>query len=76
MIDLACITANHHTIITHPHTSINHPHTSAVEMGLGASGVGIFIATTALGSMVCNIPFGTLTDRIGRKPLMIGGNMV
>jgi len=47
----------------------------AVEMGLGASGVGAFIATSALGRFIFNIPFGALSDRVGRKPLMLGGTL-
>lgn len=44
----------------------------AREMGghLGATGVGLIIAAPSITRLVCNLPFGMLADKIGRKPLM------
>ena len=44
----------------------------AAEMGLGPSGVGLILSTSAVSRLALNIPFGRLTDVVGRKPLMIG----
>ena len=48
----------------------------ATELGLGASGVGLILSTSAAARLVCNIPFGRLSDRVGRKPLMIAGQLL
>lgn len=44
----------------------------AREMGghLGATGVGLIIAAPSITRLLCNLPFGMLADKIGRKPLM------
>ena len=43
----------------------------AVEMGLGPSGVGLILSTTALSRLILNIPAGRLADRVGRRPPMV-----
>mmetsp|Transcript_2760 Transcript_2760/g.3234 ORF Transcript_2760/g.3234 Transcript_2760/m.3234 type:complete len:509 (-) Transcript_2760:929-2455(-) len=49
----------------------------ASQMGLGASGVGLIVSTSAFARLATSIPFGTLSDAgFGRKPLMIGGNVL
>ena len=48
----------------------------ASDMGLGASGVGMILSTSALARIVLNMPFGRLADKIGRKPLMVGGQLL
>ena len=48
----------------------------AAEMGLGASGVGLILSTSALARIVLNMPFGRLADKVGRKPLMVGGQLL
>ncbi|MEM3054389.1 MAG: MFS transporter [Candidatus Bathyarchaeia archaeon] len=47
----------------------------AVALGLGMSGVEIaaFITAEAVGFTLTNMVIGTLSDRIGRKPIMILG---
>ena len=47
----------------------------ANDMGLGASGVGLILSTSAVARLCLNIPLGRLSDRIGRKPLMVGGQI-
>jgi MFS family permease len=47
----------------------------ASDMGLGASGVGLILSTSAVARLCLNIPLGRLADRIGRKPLMVGGQI-
>ncbi len=47
----------------------------ASDMGLGASGVGLILSTSAVARLCLNIPLGRLSDRIGRKPLMVGGQI-
>ena len=50
----------------------------AREMGghLGATGVGLIIAAPSITRLLCNLPFGMLADKIGRKPLMWVGTGV
>ena len=45
----------------------------AADMGLGASGVGMILSTSALSRVLLNIPMGRAADKIGRIPLMVGG---
>lgn len=45
----------------------------ATSMGLGATGVGTILSTSALARLVANIPMGRAADRIGRRPVMVGG---
>ena len=47
----------------------------AAEMGLGASGVGLILSCAAVSRVLLNVPAGRLADRLGRKPLMIGGQL-
>ena len=48
----------------------------ATEFGLGPSGVGLILTTTALARFVCNIPFARMSDSFGRKPLMVAGQIM
>ena len=48
----------------------------AADMGLGASGVGMILSTSALARVALNIPMGRAADKIGRKPLMVGGQVL
>jgi MFS family permease len=48
----------------------------ASEIGLGASGVGLIVSAPALTRLLFNFPFGRAADRVGRKPLMVGGQLV
>ena len=48
----------------------------ATDMGLGASGVGLILSTSAVSRLCLNIPFGRLADTAGRKPLMLGGQVM
>ena len=50
----------------------------AREMGghLGATGVGLIIAAPSITRLLCNLPFGMLADKIGRKPLMWMGTAI
>ncbi|KAL7546792.1 hypothetical protein ACHAWF_010130 [Thalassiosira exigua] len=45
----------------------------AVGMGLGATGVGTILSTSALARLAMNIPMGRAADKFGRRPLMIAG---
>ncbi len=45
----------------------------ATSMGLGASGVGTILSTSALARLVMNIPMGRAADKFGRRPLMVAG---
>lgn len=42
-------------------------------MGLGATGVGTILSTSALARLLANIPMGRAADTLGRRPLMIAG---
>ena len=43
---------------------------AAARFGLGASDVALFVALAVGGGMVCVYPFGIVSDRIGRRPLI------
>lgn len=43
------------------------------RLGTGAFGFGIAFSALMLSRLLFQIPFGRLSDRIGRKPLVIGG---
>eukprot|EP00457_Paulinella_chromatophora_P006313 gb/GEZN01006331.1/.p1 GENE.gb/GEZN01006331.1/~~gb/GEZN01006331.1/.p1 ORF type:complete len:423 (-),score=58.93 gb/GEZN01006331.1/:165-1433(-) len=45
-------------------------------LGLGGSGIGLLLSSSALARFLTNAPFGRLSDSIGRKPLMVGGPLV
>ena len=46
------------------------------EMGMGPSGVGLILSMSAVGRLATNIPFARLSDKVGRKPLMVAGQLV
>ena len=46
---------------------------AASTLGMGASGVGIVLATPALMRVLLNAPCGQLADRVGRVPMMAAG---
>lgn len=46
------------------------------ELGLGASGVGVMLSAPALARLLCNLPFGKISDKYGRKPLMVIGPLI
>jgi MFS family permease len=48
----------------------------ATDMGLGPSGVGLILSTSAVSRLVLNIPFGRMADTVGRRPLMVGGQLL
>src|SRR5271165_306675 len=41
------------------------------SLGYGLQFVGLFAATSAIGSLVAAVPVGLLADRLGRKPLLL-----
>ncbi|MSP78954.1 MAG: MFS transporter [Dehalococcoidia bacterium] len=43
--------------------------------GLGSTGIdlGIAIAMFSVARLITNIPAGLLTERLGRKPVLVGG---
>lgn len=43
------------------------------EMGLSTSEFGFLISSMGLARLILNVPAATLVDRIGRKPLLVGG---
>ena len=48
----------------------------ATELGLGASGVGMILSTSAAARLMMNIPAGRLSDTFGRIPLMVSGQLI
>ncbi|KAI9034085.1 major facilitator superfamily domain-containing protein [Hyaloraphidium curvatum] len=46
------------------------------ELGLTTSQFGMLISSMGLARLVLNIPAATLVDRIGRKPLLVGGPLI
>ena len=47
----------------------------ASDMQLGATGIGMLIATPALARLALNLPLGQLADTVGRVPLMKYGTL-
>ena len=45
----------------------------ATSMGLGPTGVGTILSTSALARLLMNIPMGRAADKLGRKPVMVAG---
>jgi len=48
----------------------------AKEFGVGAAAVGLTLSMFALARLILNIPLGLLSDRYGRRFLLIGGPIV
>ena len=48
----------------------------AEEFGASAAQVGATLSAFALARLVLNVPFGSLADSIGRKPLMVAGPLI
>ena len=49
------------------------PAYAATTLGMGASGVGVVLATPALMRVLLNAPCGKLADKVGRVPMMAAG---
>ena len=47
----------------------------AQQMGMGGAGVGLILSAPSVSRVLLNIPFGEATDKYGRLPLMIGGQL-
>lgn len=47
--------------------------TIQTRTGTGEAGVGLALAAYAIPLALVSIPFGALADRIGRRPLLVGG---
>ena len=47
----------------------------AAQMGMGAMGVGMILSAPSVSRVMLNMPFGEATDRFGRKPLMLAGQL-
>jgi DHA1 family solute carrier family 18 vesicular amine transporter 1/2 len=45
----------------------------ARELGIGELGLGMLFASYALGNIVAAVPFGLLSDRVGRRPFLVFG---
>jgi len=45
----------------------------ARELGIGELGLGMLFASYALGNIVTAVPFGALSDRVGRRPFLVFG---
>lgn len=48
----------------------------AAEIGIGALGIGAIIAAPNCARLIFNLPAGVVTDKIGRVPTMVGGEVV
>ncbi|MEZ4504161.1 MAG: MFS transporter [Dehalococcoidia bacterium] len=48
----------------------------AKEFGVGAAAVGLTLSMFALARLILNIPLGLLSDRYGRRILLVGGPIV
>ena len=48
----------------------------AEEFGASAAQVGATLSAFALARLVLNVPFGSLADSLGRKPLMVAGPLI
>jgi multidrug resistance protein len=45
----------------------------ARDLGIGELGLGMLFASYALGNIVAAVPFGILSDRVGRRPFLVFG---
>jgi multidrug resistance protein len=48
----------------------------ARDFGAGAAAVGLTLSIFALARLLLNVPLGALSDRYGRRPLLVGGPLV
>jgi len=48
----------------------------AVELNIGAAGIGAIMAAPSIMRLLCNLPAGVATDRFGRVPVMACGQLV
>ena len=48
----------------------------AKEFGVGAATIGLTLSVFALARMILNVPLGLLSDRYGRRLLLVGGPLV
>lgn len=48
----------------------------ADEFGVGATAIGLTLSFFALARLILNVPLGVLSDRYGRRMLLIGGPLV
>lgn len=48
----------------------------ATEFGVGAAAVGLTLSVFALARLILNVPLGLLSDRYGRRILLVGGPLV
>ena len=48
----------------------------AKEFGVGAAVIGLTLSVFALSRMILNVPLGLLSDRYGRRILLVGGPLV
>jgi multidrug resistance protein len=45
----------------------------ARELGIGEAGLGMLFASYAIGNIVAALPFGLLSDKVGRRPFLVFG---
>ena len=48
----------------------------AKELGVGAGEIGLTLSIFALARLILNVPLGILSDRFGRRILLVGGPLV
>ena len=48
----------------------------AKEFGVGAAAVGLTLSSFALARLILNVPLGLLSDRYGRRMLLVSGPIV
>lgn len=48
----------------------------AKELGVGAGEIGLTLSIFALARLILNVPLGVLSDRVGRRSLLVGGPLV
>ena len=48
----------------------------AKELGVGAGEIGLTLSIFALARLILNVPLGVLSDRFGRRILLVGGPLV
>ena len=48
----------------------------AKEFGVSTATIGLTLSAFALARLILNVPLGVLSDRVGRKPLLIAGPLV